>query len=214
MLNKIYLKKVDLIICSGKAQIYYLSTFISSNKFAYLAFVVETRSFRPLKGRNIRNENLVICVINNRIDYNILKKIFLMLKKKRSSIKLKLSGSLQAKDNFINHPKVEILPFLSEKEIIDLYKKASILILLLSKGGSSQTFNEALSSDLPIIKNSFPSLLDYINTKAVLSFQPKGFRIMAHACLDPLNDERVIDLISKNCCLKMVNYDNAMIKKN
>ena len=214
MQNKIYLKKVDLIICSGKAQIYYLITLISSNKLAYLALGVETRSFGPLKGKNIHNKNLVISVVNNRRDYSSFKKIFLILKKQRPNIKLKLSGSLQAKDNFINHPKVEILPFLSEKKTIDLHNKASIHILLLLKGGSSQTLNEALSSGLPVIKNSFPSLLDYTNTNSVLLLQSKGFRSMAHACLDPLDDERVIDSISKNCCLEMVNYGNAMIKKN
>ena len=56
---------------------------------------------------------------------------------------MKLAGSLQARDNFINHPEVEILPFLSEKKFRNLYNKASILILPLLEAGSSQTLNEA-----------------------------------------------------------------------
>ena len=213
MPNKIHLKKADLITCSGKAQIDYLSTFINSNKLAYLPLGVDTKSFRPLKGKNNRDKNLVICVGNNRRDYSTLKKIYLILKKKRPSIKLKLAGSLNAKDNFINHPEVEILPFLSEKKFRDLYNKASILVLPLLEGGSSQTLNEALSSGLPVITNSFPNLFDYTNTKAVLTFQPKDFRSMAHACLDLLDDDGRIDLMSKNARLHMLNYDNAMIKK-
>ena len=126
---------------------------------------------------------------------------------------MKLAGSLQAKDNFINHPEVEILPFLSEKKFRDLYNKASILILPLLEGGSSQTLNEAFSSGLPVITNLFPNLLDYTNTKAVLSFQPKDFRSMAHICLDLLDDDGRIDLMSKNARLNMLNYDNAIIKK-
>ena len=213
MPNKLHLKKADLITCSGRAQIDYLSTFISSNKLAYLPLGIDTKSFRPLKEKKNRDKNLVICVGNNRRDYNTLEKIYSILKKNRPSIKLKLAGSLNAKDNFTNHPEVEILPFLSEKKFRVLYNEASILILPLLEGGSSQTLNEALSSGLPVITNSFPNLLDYTNTKAVLSFQPKDFRGMAYACLDLLDDEKKINLMSKNARLHMLNYDNSIIKK-
>ena len=213
MPNKLHLNKADLITCSGKAQIDYLSTFISNNKLAYLPLGIDTKSFKPLKGKNKRDKNLVICVGNNRRDYITLKKIYLILKKNRPNIKLKLAGSLKAENNFTNHPEVEILPFLSEKKFRDLYNEASILILPLLEGGSSQTLNEALSSGLPVITNSFPNLLDYTNTKAVLSFRPKDFRGMAYACLDLLNDEEKIQSMSKNARLHMLNYDNSIIKK-
>ena len=119
----------------------------------------------------------------------------------------------KARDNSKNHPEVEILPFLSEEKFRDLYNKASILILPLLEGGSSQTLNEALSSGLPVITNSFPNLLDYTNTKAVLSFQPKDFTSMAEACLDLLDDEERMDAMSKNARLHMLNYDNSIIKE-
>jgi len=120
---------------------------------------------------------------------------------------------MQAKDIFINYPEVEILPFLSEKKFRELYNKASILILPLLEGGSSQTLNEAMSSGLPVITNSFPNLLDYTSPKAVLSFQPNDFRSMANACLDLLDDEKRINLMSKNARLHMLNYDNSIIKE-
>ncbi len=213
MPNKLHLKNADLITCSGKAQIDYLSTYISKRKLAYLPLGIDTKSFRPLSSKNIRDKNLVICVGNNRRDYDTLKKIYLILKEKRPNTKLKLAGSLEAKDKFKDHPEVEILPFLSEKNFRDLYNKASILILPLLEGGSSQTLNEAMSSGLPVITNSFPNLLDYINTTAVLSFRPKDFKSMAHACLDLLEDEKKINLMSKNARLHMLNYDNSIIKE-
>tara|TARA_X000000950_G_scaffold261791_1_gene332378 strand:+ start:423 stop:1487 length:1065 start_codon:yes stop_codon:yes gene_type:complete len=213
MPNKQHLKKADLITCSGKAQLDYLSTFINSNRLAYLPLGIDTKSFRPVNGKNNRDKNLVICVGNNRRDYITLKKIYLILKENRPNIKLKLVGSLNAKDNFKNHPEVEILPFLSEKKFRDLYNKASILILPLLEGGSSQTLNEALSSGLPVITNSFPNLSDYTNTNGVLSFQPKDFRKMAHACLDLLDDEKRINSMSKSARLHMLNYDNSIIKE-
>ena len=212
MPNKSHLKKADLITCSGEAQKDYLSTFISRNKLAYLPLGVDTKSFRPLNGKNNRDKNLVICVGNNRRDFSTLKKIYSILKKNRPNIKMKLAGSFQAKDIFIDYPEIEVLPFLSEKKFRDLYNKASVLILPLLEGGSSQTLNEALSSGLPVITNIFPNLLDYTKTKAVLSFQPKDFRSMAHACLDLLDDKKRMDVMSKSARLHMLNYDNSIIK--
>ena len=38
--------------------------------------------------------------------------------------------------------------------------------------------------------------------------------IMAYACLDHLDDDVRIDFMSKTARLEMLNYNNAMIKKN
>ena len=80
------------------------------------------------------------------------------------------------------------------------------------EGGSSQTLNEALSSGLPVITNAFPNLSDYINTSAVLSFPPKDFYSMARACIDLLEDENKINVMSKNARLHMLKYYNTIIK--
>ena len=213
MPNKFHLKNADLITCSGKAQIDYLSTYINRNKLAYLPLGIDTQSFRPTRGKISRDKNLVICVGNNRRDYKTLESIYLILKESRPNIQLKLAGVPQGKDIFLNYPEVEVFPFLSEKEFRSLYNRASLLILPLLEGGSSQTLNEALSSGLPVITNTFPNLSDYIKTKAVLSFPPKDFTSMAHACLDLLNDEKRSNIISKKARLHMLNYDNSIIKK-
>ena len=213
MPNKIHLQNADLITCSGKAQIDYLSKYINVDKLAYLPLGIDTKSFSPSAEKVARDKNLVICVGNNRRDYKTLERIYRVLKKNRPNIQLKLAGSLQGKENFLSYPEVEFLPFLPEKEFRELYNRASILILPLLEGGSSQTLNEALSSGLPVITNAFPNLSDYINTSAVLSFPPKDFYSMARACIDLLEDENKINVMSKNARLHMLKYDNTIIKK-
>ena len=213
MPNKSHLKNADLITCSGKAQIDYLSKYINHDKLAYLPLGIDTKSFIPSAGKVSRDGNLVICVGNNRRDFKTLKNIYKILKETRPNIQLKLAGSLQGKENFLNFPEVECLPFLPEKEFRELYNRASVLILPLLEGGSSQTLNEALSSGLPVITNAFPNLSDYINTTAVLSFPPKDFKSMARACIDLLENEKKLNLMSKNARLHMLNYDISIIKK-
>ena len=51
MPNKLHLKNADLITCSGKAQIDYLSKYINDDKLAYLPLGIDTKSFSPsIKG--------------------------------------------------------------------------------------------------------------------------------------------------------------------
>ena len=62
MPNKFHLKNADLITCSGKAQIDYLSQYIRADKLAYLPLGIDTKSFSPSSGKVSRDKNLVICL--------------------------------------------------------------------------------------------------------------------------------------------------------
>ena len=214
MPNKFHLKNADLITCSGKAQIEYLNKFIDKKKLAYLPLGVDTQFFCPSRNKIKRDKNLIICVGNNRRDYVTLKKIYAILKCQRPNIKLKLAGSNEGKDFFLDFPEVEFFPFLSENKFRDLYKKASLLILPLLEGGSSQTLNEALSSGLPVITNNFPNISDYTDSECVLKFSPGDYQGMAYSCLKLLNDDKKIIAMSKEARSHILKYDYSNIKQN
>ena len=132
----------------------------------------------------------MVCIGNNRRDYITLKKIYLQLKLSNPNIKLKLAGSKPGKVYFSDRPEVEFLPFLTDAEFRDLYHKASVLILPLLEGGSSQTVNEALSCGLPIVTNDFPNLSDYTKTDSVNKHLPGDYKSMANSCLTILNNRQ------------------------
>ena len=100
MPNKHHLKNADLLTCSGKAQIDYLSRFISRDKLAYLPLGIDTQSFRPPKNQENRDKDLIICVGNNRRDYKTLRNIYQILKYKKPNIQLKLAGAIDVQDYF------------------------------------------------------------------------------------------------------------------
>ena len=99
-----------------------------------------------------------------------------------------MAGSKPGQEYFTDTPEVEFLPFLNDNEFRDLYRKASVLILPLLEGGSSQTVNEALSSGLPIVTNEFPNLSDYTKTDSVIKHSPGDYKKMANSCLNILNN--------------------------
>ena len=189
MPNKTHLQAADLITCSGNAQLEYLKQFIDIKKLVYLPLGVDTKFFSFTRYPNARDKNLIVCIGNNRRDYATLKKIYLKLKLSNPDIKLKLAGSKPGQVFFADTPEVEFLPFLNDYEFRDLYRKASLLVLPLLEGGSSQTINEALSSGLPIVTNEFPNLSDYTKTDAVLKHSPGDYSGMASSCLEILNNK-------------------------
>ena len=156
----------------------------------YLPLGVDTKFYSFSDNLNERDKNLMVCIGNNRRDYETLKKIYLKLKKSNPNIKLKLAGSQPGKVYFTDTPEVEFLPFLNDNEFRDLYRKASVLILPLLEGGSSQTVNEALASGLPIVTNEFPNLSDYTKTDSVIKHLPGDYKNMANSCLNILNNRQ------------------------
>ena len=190
MPNKIHLRAADLITCSGYAQLEYLKQFIDPEMLVHLPLGVDTKFFSFSNSLRQRDKNLMVCIGNNRRDYITLKKIYLQLKLSNPNIKLKLAGSKPGKVYFSDRPEVEFLPFLTDAEFRDLYHKASVLILPLLEGGSSQTVNEALSCGLPIVTNDFPNLSDYTKTDSVIKHLPGDYKSMANSCLTILNNRQ------------------------
>ncbi len=213
MPNKTHLQGADLITCSGHAQLEYLKQFIDEKKLVYLPLGVDTNFFSFESPLNNREENLIVCIGNNRRDYATLKKIYLKVKSSNPDIKLKLAGSKQGKVFFKDLPEVEFLPFLNDLEFRDLYRRASLLVLPLLEGGSSQTINEALSSGLPIVTNNHPNLIDYTKTDAVIKHHPGDYIGMANSCIAILNDKN--ELLKRSLAGRkfIEKYDFVNIKK-
>lgn len=212
MPNKIHLQKADLITCSGHAQLEYLKQFIDDKKLAYLPLGVDTKFFSYGTLKNERDKNLIVCIGNNRRDYATLKKIYLKVKESIPNIKLKLAGASPGKEYFKKLPEVEFLPFLNDIEFRDLYRKASLLVLPLLEGGSSQTINEALSSGLPIITNKHPNLSDYTEIDAVIKHSQGDYNAMANSCIEILNDENKLFKMAKSGRRFIEKYDFENIK--
>ena len=209
---KIHLQNADLITCSGYAQIEYLQQFIDKKKLVYLPLGVDTNFFSTPKYFEDRDENLIICIGNNRRDYKTLKKIYLRLKNNNPNIKLKLAGSNPGKKYFTDFPEVEFLPFLDDIRFRNLFREASLLILPLLEGGSSQTLNESLSCGLPVVTNKFPNLTDYTKTEAVVEHSPGDYKSMANTCINLLSDKKKLCIMSAAGRKHMERFDFYKIK--
>ena len=208
MPNKSHLLKADLITCSGLKQMEYLSQFIPETKLAFLPLGIDTDFFSPLNDNNLNNPTLILQVGFNRRDFQLLKKVFIELKKELPDLSLEMAiGNQNVEKIFSGMDGITFHPFLYENDLKNMYQKASMLILPLLEGGSSQSMNEALSCGLPIVTNDLPILSDYTGSDAIISCEPGNVKQMTKACLLILKNDRVRKEMAKQARIHALQFD-------
>ena len=198
MPNKTHLSKADLITCSGKEQMQYLSQFVPENKLAYLPLCVDTDYFSPPENNFSYTRPQLLQVGYNRRDFKLLKEVFIKLKVIIPSLTLEMVvRNKRIVKMFEGIKGINFHPFLEVNDLKTIYHKTSILILPLKEGGSSQTLNEALACGIPVVTNDYPNLSDYTNSDAVVTCKQGNVDDMVSGCLKIINNEKLRFYMSK-----------------
>jgi len=196
--DKNHLKHLDLITASGKKQMDYLANYFPKEKIAYLPLGIDTEFFHPPEKQESRvSPPVLLHVGNNRRDFKTLRDVFLCLQKQIPDIQLELVGGASAKALFNNIKNVKFHPFVTDVKLVKIYQNASILLLPLLEGGSSQTLNEAMAVGLPVVTNNLPNLEDYISKDVVLLSPPGDAELMVVQCLILLKNAKLWNEISR-----------------
>jgi len=184
LLVKHHLKKLDLLIATGEEQKQYLSQFISQNKIAILPLGIDTDFYKPLNHPTERSKQIRLLHVGiNRRDIKTLIKVFLYLQIKFPTIILEMVGGKSAKYLFKGIKNIKFHSFLSDKELLKVYQRSSLLILPLLEGHqSSQSLNEAMAVGLPIVTNNFPNLRNYIFKDYEFISPSENVEMMAEHC--------------------------------
>ena len=215
MPSKQHLKKLDLITSSGKEQMEYLSEYVPKEKLAYLPLGVDTHIFKPIEQKlnGDNSQKILLHVGTNRRDFHTLKEVFIRLKRMYPNIRLEMVGGINARELFSDVDDIIFHKFLSDHELVKVYQNATLLILPLIEGGSSQTLNEAMASGLPIVTNQLPNLIDYIAEDAVLLSQVGDIDQMVQHCYQLLTDQTKILVASNRVREHVLQYDYKYVRK-
>ena len=98
-------------------------------------------------------------------------------------------------------------------DLLKIYQDASLLILPLLEGGSSQTLNEAMATGLPVVTNDLPNLEDYISQKAMLVSPPGDAELMANHCCQLLMNRKLWEDASREARFHSKQFDFQEIRK-
>ena len=104
-------------------------------------------------------------------------------------------------------------PFVSDQDLLEIYQNASLLILPLLEGGSSQTLNEAMATGLPVVTNDLSNLEDYISMEAVLLSTKGDAESMAHHCCRLLKKRKLWEAMSQKARMHSQQFGFQEIRK-
>lgn len=215
MPSKEHLRRLDLVLASGRRQMDYLQNFVDGHKIAYLPLGVDTSFFCPPAdpARRWAERPRLLQVGVNRRDFPTLRRVFLRLREKYPNLTLEMVGCRGAQDSFEGQPGVTFHPFLNDEQLLDVYHGATLLILPLLEGGSSQALNEALATGLPVVTNRMPNLEDYTSTEGVAMCPPGDADAMFGACDALLSSREQWERASQSARRHMRQFDWQMIRE-
>ncbi len=213
MPSKEHLRRLDLVLASGRRQMDYLKSFVDEHKIAYLPLGVDTSFFCPPAdpARRWAGGLRLLQVGVNRRDFSTLRMVFLRLKDKYPDLTLEMVGCRGAQDGFEGQPGITFHPFLNDEQLLDVYHRATLLILPLLEGGSSQALNEALATGLPVVTNQMPNLEDYASTEGVAMCPPGDADAMFRACDALLSSRERWEQASQHARRHMQQFDWGVI---
>jgi len=215
MSYKQHLRHLDLVISSGQRQMDYLKQYVDERRLAYLPLGVDCSFFKPPDDPSLRWENgpRLLQVGVNRRDFDTLRKVVGQIKEHYPNLRLEMVGCREAQDQFEGDSTVVFHPFLSDEELLQVYQQATLMILPLLEGGSSNAFNEAMAAGLPVVATQMPNLEDYISKDGVRLCPPGDIEAMAQACLELLDNRRAWEKASTAAVQHVSQYDWPNIKR-
>ena len=85
------------------------------------------------------------------------------------------------------HPNYTVRSGISEAELVDLYRAATLLVMPLHDTTANNAVLEGLACGLPLVASDVGAIRDYVNSKCAALVRPHDARCMAEAILDLLD---------------------------
>jgi glycosyltransferase involved in cell wall biosynthesis len=188
MEDKRYLKRLDLVLATGQSQKKYLEQFVAPEKTAFLPLGIDTEFFRPLPAYTFNaSKPKVLQVGLNRRDFHMTKQVLSKLKDRFSGLEADMVGCAELKIMFPGEDWITWHPVIDDQALLSLYQSATLLLLAVKDGGSSNSLNEALACGLPVVTNRTPNLIDYTNSEGVICTD-YDLDAMVKACIPLCSD--------------------------
>lgn len=159
--NKNYLKKLDAAICVGTNQLSFFENIIGSDAIFHIPLGVDTEFFTP-DGPNKLDEKVILFVGQHMRDFDKLGKILLKVKTKIPHFRFIAVILPEYREFLPNLPEIEIKSGISDQELRDVYRSASLLLMPFIDSTANCSLLEAIACGLPVVTNNVGSVMDYV----------------------------------------------------
>ena len=183
-----HLRQLSGIICVGKSQIEFFAKIIGRDRVFFAPLGVDVEYYIPPKVFKNRRANMCLFVGRHLRDLPALRGIVEIVSLHRPDVQFIAVISSDHSGYLGIHPSLKLLSNVSETDLLDLYKRATILVLPLLDATANNSLLEGLSCGLPTIVTDVGSIIDYVNDECAVLVPPHASKKFAYTILDLLED--------------------------
>lgn len=158
--DKKFLEPIDLAICMGRNQVPYIQQY-TKGLAVWLPHGVDTEFFKPDSIIERDKCHIAIIGVSHR-DTITLFHVLSSLKKTLPQIKVTIVMKNAQESILGSLSWVDFKGFINDDELLQLYQKATVVLLLLNECTASNTLLETLSTGCPLIVTRVGGVMDYL----------------------------------------------------
>lgn len=183
-----HVRRLSAIVCVGQSQIEYFARLIGRERTFYVPHGIDTDYFCPPDANEERDHYLCLFVGNFLRDFPTLRGVIELVAYRRPQVRFVAVTSPENYDRIGRHPNLTLKSGVSEEELLDLYRRAAVLVMPLLDATGNNALLEAMASGLPAVVSDVGSVRDYTGEEAAVLVPAQDARRMADEIESLLDD--------------------------
>jgi glycosyltransferase involved in cell wall biosynthesis len=181
----------------GTSQQEYLSKIIGANKVFFGPLGVDTDYYTPPASFATRDPNLCIMVGDNYRDFPTLRAVIELVSYMRPQTRFVAVLPPRCYDLIGEHPNLNMRSKIPESELLDLYHRASLMVLPLKDATANNALLESMACGLPQVVTDAGSTRDYATPACAALMPPNNARKMAETVVELLQAPAELECMAK-----------------
>ena len=209
--NLQHFEQADLILVAGRGQLNYLQNILKNPTLKFFPLPLNTTFFHP--GDTFIPFRIVQSGMNRR-DFKTLFTALDLLYTMYPYMKVEFIGCSAIQNIYKDRPYALFYGFLSDEEMLKVYQRAHLQLLIAKDGGSSNSLSEGLACGLPMIVTRLNNLTDYINDQCCMFVEEGDFEQIVNCVSEIFGDDTLRKQMAEASRRQALNYSvNKLIKE-
>jgi glycosyltransferase involved in cell wall biosynthesis len=208
--NLEHFEKADLLLVAGKEQLEFLKQNLKKPKIVYFPMGVDTTFFVP---STQFDKYQVVFSGANRRDFETAVKAFDIVHSQFPQTRVRFIGCSNIRETIPQRDYIIIHDYLSDMEMLEVYRKSHLQALTLLDGGSSNSLLEGYACGIPVICTLLPNISDYLIDRDELKVTPDDHVELSNKIINIFSNDELRNDLAQQCRKKAEEFNWQRLKE-
>jgi glycosyltransferase involved in cell wall biosynthesis len=201
-----HIRQLSAVICLGTNQQEYFGDILEPDKTFFIPLGLDTEYFTPPPSFDSRDPTFCLFVGENYRDFPTFRGVLELVAYKFPEIQFVAVLPSRSFDLIGRHPNLVLRSGIPESELLELYRKASVMVMPVREAVANNAVLESMACGLPLVVTDVGAIRDYVTPDSVVLVRPYDSRGMAEAVIDLLNDPDERQRLAKKSREQALNF--------